>query len=93
MRSRKNARRVCFRVRAPSDQAVYVAGTFNGWNSRQNRLWQGPFSKGIHTTYLSLQPGRYEYKFVFGRDWFPDPDNPDTVHDGHGSVNSVLRVM
>lgn len=92
MRSRKNTRRVCFRVRAPSHHAVYVDGTFNGWNSRQNRLWQGRFSRGIHTTHLSLQPGRYEYKSVFGRDWLPDPDNPDTVYDGHGSMNRVFSV-
>ena len=92
MRSHEKTRRVHFHVRAPSDQAVYVAGTFNGWSSRQDRMWQGPFNEGVHKKHLSLRPGRYEYKFVSGIDWFADPDNPDTVDNGFGSVNSVLKV-
>ncbi len=93
MQSDRDHRRVCFQVRAPYDQAVYVAGTFNGWNSRQYRLWQGPFGQGEHRAHLSLPPGRYEYKFVSGMEWYPDPENPNRVNDGYGSVNSVLTVM
>lgn len=92
MRSVKKLRKVHFCCRARPGCPVYVAGTFNGWDSRQDRLWQGPFSEGVHTTRLTLRPGRYEYKFVSGTDWFADPDNPDTVDNSFGSVNSVLRV-
>ena len=92
MASNHELRRVRFCCRVATNAPVYVAGTFNGWDPRRDRLWQGPFSEGIHTTYLMLEPGRYEYKFVSGTDWFADPDNPETVDDGFGSVNSVLRV-
>jgi hypothetical protein len=36
--------------------------------------------------------GSYQYKFVVdGAEWIPDPDNPETVDDGFGGVNSVYR--
>ena len=34
--------------------------------------------------------GEHQYKFIIDGDWVPDPDNPTTVEDGEGGLNSVM---
>jgi hypothetical protein len=42
---------------------------------------------------MDLKKGKtYYYKFVIDGYWVADPDNPDTVSDGMGGVNSVLDL-
>ena len=38
--------------------------------------------------------GTYQYKFIVnGSQWIPDPDDPNTVPDGLGGMNSVYQCV
>lgn len=83
---------VHFRWEAPSQvSTASVAGSFNHWNPGNNVLERGP--DGWFSGTVTMSGGSYRYKFVGdGSRWVPDPLNSDTEPDGHGSVNSILRV-
>lgn len=67
---------------------VYVAGSFNNW--KPDAL---PMRKTLSGWELSLYiaEGTHTYKFVVDGKWMPDPNNPETVPDGTGGWNTVLR--
>jgi peroxiredoxin len=81
---------VMFRFHPPSAaDAVYLAGSFNGWKQDGQRM-DGPDDDGYYHATLRLAPGRHEYKFVInGKEWMSDPDNPDS---SGAFSNSVVRV-
>jgi len=47
---------------------------------------------GHWETTAALAPGRYEYKFVVGGEWIPDPLARENVWNCHGTLNSVIEV-
>jgi predicted alpha/beta superfamily hydrolase len=69
--------RVTFTYQAPPEtRTVHVAGTFNGWSLSANPM-QRPDEHGPFAAAVTLEQGRYEYKFVLnGNQWETDPDNP-----------------
>jgi diguanylate cyclase (GGDEF)-like protein len=82
-------------VFAPSNpgsvQQVHVVGDFNNWTPSADPLWLQ--EGGSWRLHLALAPGRYEYKYVLNSDWYmADPACAETVQDGYGGRNSVLRV-
>jgi Glycogen recognition site of AMP-activated protein kinase len=81
---------VTFNYLAPSAEAVYLAGDFNGWNAADLMLTPG--DGGLWTTTVELAEGRYEYKFVVDGQWMEDPDNPEKVTDPFGGSNSLVTV-
>ncbi len=71
-------------------ESVSVAGEFNGWSDRVNPM-QDYNRDGIWTTWIDLDPGEYEYKFVVnGKYWISDPNNLRKVADGWNGFNSVI---
>ncbi|MBX7244217.1 MAG: alpha-glucosidase C-terminal domain-containing protein [Candidatus Sumerlaeaceae bacterium] len=70
---------------------VYVAGSFNGWNSTADAL-EGPSPDGSYALTRQLDPGTYRYKFVADGNWLADDTNPDKEPDGHQGFNSTLHV-
>ena len=71
-------------------QSVSVAGSFNGWNTRNLPLKK---EGTVWTTTLVLPPGSYEYMFVEnGKRWVTDPLAPHTRDDGFGNRNAVLDL-
>ncbi len=82
---------VVFRCAAPVDARVYVAGSFNRWNSDTHAL-RHDAETGHMLTSVTLPPGRHEYKFVVDGAWMVDPNCPDWVINEHGSLNSVVIV-
>jgi 1,4-alpha-glucan branching enzyme len=82
---------VRFELDAEPGSHVAVAGTFNNWDPKANRLRDTP-DGGTYRTALHLPSGTHEYKFVVNGDWTHDPKCPDCVPDGYGSLNSVLLV-
>lgn len=75
----------------PDARTVHAAGQFNEWGADDIELEKG--DDGIWRVTLNLEPGTYTYKFIIdGRDWIPDPANPDQVPDPYGGHNSVLTV-
>ena len=78
-----------FKIKADNAKSVYVVGSFNNWTKkvRLRRL-----SSGIWAKKMSLQPGRYEYKFFVDGDWRIDPDNECKVYNSVGTFNSVKEL-
>ncbi len=84
-------------VRVSSNDTVYVAGTFNGWNSQAWRLdwvgngvWQRAFSAS------DAQLGRLEGRFKFvvnGTQWIgPRANAPNVMLDEDGNMNFRLNA-
>ncbi|MCS7184765.1 MAG: alpha-amylase family glycosyl hydrolase [bacterium] len=68
---------------------VYLAGSFNGWNSKRDKM---EYKNGRFIKTLELKPGVYSYKFVVDGRWLKDEKNPLTEPDGFGGFNSVIQV-
>jgi hypothetical protein len=73
----KTKQQIVFRISAPEARFVFVAGSFNGWQTVEYRLKKN--STGVWETSIPIAPGRYEYKFVVDSTWVPDPANPIKV--------------
>jgi hypothetical protein len=69
---------------------VFVAGSFNDWDTAatpmkrsRNDRWQAR---------LSLPPGKYEFRYFAGGQWYTDHAADGVVPNGFGEFNSVLQV-
>ncbi len=74
----------------PKAKSVFVAGSFNDWNSSKDALVMD--KKGVWKILMAVKPGSHQYKFVVDGNWLPDPSNPNTTDDSFGGVNSVVEV-
>lgn len=81
---------VHFKLFAPDARTVFLAGTFNDWDTTATQMGLDGF--GAWVTDLSLPPGRYEYLFVVDGKWFCDPEVRDYVPNPFGACNSVVQV-
>lgn len=90
-RSTAGRRRVRLELRAEPGADVFVAGTFNNWNPKKNRLERHENDGAYHVALL-LPKGRHEYKFVVNDVWCVDPDCEEWAPNEMGSLNSVLNV-
>ena len=66
-------------------------GSFNGWN-RGNLPMKDDNGDGIFEAEITLEPGRYEYKFYGDGEEIVDPNNPDKKSNGFGDFNSLFNV-
>ena len=84
--------RVVFTLASDRDaERVALAGDFNGWNLEAAPMERA--ADGRWRAEVTLRSGAYRYKFCLdGRDWLPDPTNPEAEDDGFESSNSVLRL-
>lgn len=82
-------KRVKYEIKADQGSEVYMAGTFNGWNPRKNKL---KFKNGVYVTTILLPKGRHEYKFIIDGVWCVDPACHEWAPNGLGSLNSVINV-
>ena len=80
---------VTFTLRAESGKKVFLAGSFNGWDPAAKPMAE---KKGVYSTSLRLEPGKYEYKFVVDGTWCADPECLDCVPNDQGTLNSVVTV-
>ena len=72
-------------------KSVYIRGEMNSWNSTATPLTFDP-SDSTWKVGLLLEPGIYQYLLVLdGKDHL-DPNNPDSVSNGMGGFNSILKV-
>lgn len=63
-----------FRVWAPAATSVYVAGSFNGWNSTANALVKESVTSGVWSVDVAAARVSNEYKYVInGSLWRTDP--------------------
>lgn len=85
----KSRRRVTFCFESPAAKEVFIAGTFNGWDPRQDSLKK--HSTGWKAVKY-LAPGVYEYRFVVDGIWVDDPSCKKHRSNQYGSENCVLDV-
>lgn len=84
-------RLVTFSFRCQGARSVTLVGDFNDWNASARPMVYDSLLD-IWSLTLTLEPGRYEYKFfVDGREWWNDPDAPK-VPNIWGSENSYIDV-
>ncbi|RME20474.1 MAG: glycoside hydrolase [Deltaproteobacteria bacterium] len=84
-------KRVVLSLKAEPGSKVFVAGTFNGWDTTKKQL-KDRTGKGDYQATLLLPPGEYEYKFLVNGDWHVDPENPHWVTNEFGTLNNILRI-
>jgi 1,4-alpha-glucan branching enzyme len=82
-------KRVRFDIKAEPGSKVFVTGSFNNWDAAKNKMKE---NNGTFSTSILLPQGRHEYKFVINGVWCVDPNCPDWVANGFGSLNSVVVV-
>ena len=77
--------------------AVFLAGSFNGWDPTVNPMERE--DGGRWTTTLNLAPGRHEFKFVVDGAWCCEPgcaalnaDSPRCIENAFGTKNCLLKV-
>ena len=83
-------RRVYFKLKAPDAEEVLLVGSFNDWDRGARSLKKG--KDGLWRTFVSLQPGSYEYRFVVDGRWHSDPA-AQTVANSYGGRNCCVEVL
>ena len=73
----------------PDAGKVVLSGNFNAWDESAFTMQK---VDGGWETCLSLDAGRYEYKFIVDGEWMPDPNNPQTVRNQYATLNSVYEI-
>jgi glycosidase len=71
------------------EKLVQLKGEMNSWN-QLNNPFQNEGNRWKNTLYLL--PGRYEYLLVIDGKEITDPKEPETISNGMGGFNSVLKV-
>lgn len=83
---------VRFAVSAPSARQVALVGDFNAWQPNAIQM-EDPNGDGVWHVMVPLKPGIYQYMFVLdGKQWISDPLSSETIDDGFGQKNSLLKV-
>ena len=83
--------RVCLELYAPNAQRVFVAGSFNDWQPGAMPLQKGEGDRWA--VELTLDPGRYEYRFVVDGRWTDDPLSPAYASNPFDGLNCVLVAV
>lgn len=79
-----------FKLYAPQAKKVFLAGSFNSWNTK--KLSAKKDTKGSWIVSASLKPGKHEYKFFVDGSWVNDPGCSACVPNAFGSHNCVIEI-
>ncbi|WP_179213457.1 alpha-amylase family glycosyl hydrolase [Ekhidna lutea] len=71
------------------EKKVKIKGEFNAWNPNNTVLEK---NGNAFSTYELLSPGTYQYLYVIDGKEIRDPQNPDSISNGMGGWNSVIRI-
>lgn len=88
-RSNKEEVTITFDPKGENYDSVKLKGEMNNWNpneavfEKKGDVWE-------HS--MLVNKGVYQYVFVIDGKEMPDPDNPESVSNGMGGTNSILRV-
>ena len=84
---------VSFVLDTPEARSVAVVGDFTGWKTSGYELSRRATDGKWEITVRLRRDRSYTYGFVIdGERWVPDPGAPESVEDGFGGVNSILRL-
>ncbi|MEO1584484.1 MAG: AAA family ATPase [Planctomycetota bacterium] len=89
--ARQTSQGILFVQPLSAGRQISVAGDFNGWSTRANRLNADP-TLGVHQACIHLPPGRHRYRLVIDGRWTADPNNPTIEPNEFGETNSVIVV-
>jgi 1,4-alpha-glucan branching enzyme len=81
---------VRFEFTDPNAGSVYIAGTFNNWQSDAKPMHPVGNNRWVKEVVLPI--GRYEYCLVVDGEFRPDPLAKETVPNPFGGRNSILKV-
>ncbi len=84
-------REVQFEFLAPDAREVYLVGSFNDWNISETPMQKD--KNGVWEKTLSLEAGKYEYRFIVDGKWENDPSCPGCVPNEFGTQNCVRTVV
>jgi 1,4-alpha-glucan branching enzyme len=90
MSTRPVGRAVPFDVVDPAAMYVEVTGDFTGWVNHGIRL--SHHGNGGWRTYLTLEPGEYQYRLRINGEWKDHPEATRRVANAFGGENCVLEV-
>ena len=79
-----------FTFGAPESKKVYIAGTFNDWNTKSMPMKKG--KDGTWRIMVKLSPGRYEYKYFVDGTWAQDNSGEELAPNPFGTKNCVIGV-
>ena len=82
--------KIKFEFSAPEAKEVFLVGNFNQWNTQANPMKKD--KNGIWKATLSLEPGRYEYRFIADGNWENDPSCSCFIANEFGGTNCVRIV-
>jgi 1,4-alpha-glucan branching enzyme len=82
--------KINFEFFSPEAKEVFLAGNFNQWSTQANPMKKD--RKGTWKATLSLEPGRYEYRFFVDDRWENDPSCSNRVANEFGGENCVRVV-
>jgi len=94
--SQPQAKSTEFSCHAPDASNVFLAGTFNDWQT--DAVVMTKDDRGNWKAKLDLPPGRYEYKFVVDGQWCCEPncqssgECPKCVSNALGTMNRFVDV-
>jgi len=71
-------------------KSVYVAGDFNMWDPKANKMVKS--KDGSYRAKVNLDPGEHQYKFVADGTWVEDSEAEKVVMNNFGTANSVVEV-
>lgn len=69
---------------------VFVAGSFNGWNTEATPMKKN--RKGQWTATVKLTPGEYQFRYFADGHWYTDYAAGGLAPNGAGEFNSLIRV-
>ncbi len=75
---------------SPEAMDVYVAGEFNGWDTRSLPMKKD--KDGIWRLKIKLLAGRYEYKFFADNMWIENLPGAEAIPNPFGTQNFVILV-
>ena len=82
--------KVTFSILAPEARRVMVVGDFSDWENRPVELKK--LKNGQWKAILSLEEGKYQYRYLVDGQWRDDPNCPMRVPNGFGGENCVCVV-
>ena len=83
-------KRVYFKLNQwPQADAVQLVGTFNDWDPGARALKRN--KSGVWSTWMMLEPGRYEYRYLVDGVWKNDPD-AEQCPNSYGGHNCLQVV-
>ncbi len=83
-------KRIAFTLQQPDASTVLLAGDFSQWTDKAIPLKRA--QDGLWKATVSLEPGRYEYRFLVDGQWQDDPNCQARVQNAFGGENCVREV-